>query len=54
MKTKTSKLKSWLARLRRAPQFKLPGSARLTFHHSELVVRNFPIASGKALQVGHK
>ena len=54
MKTKTSKLKSWLARLRRAPQFKLPGSAPLTFQHSKLVVRNFPIAFGKALQTGHK
>ena len=54
MKTKTSKIKSWLARLRRAPQFKIPGSARFTFQHAELVIRNFPIAFGKALQVGHK
>ena len=32
----------------------IAGSAPLTFQHSKLVVRNFPIAFGKALQTGHK
>jgi hypothetical protein len=40
--------------LRRTPKLKVPGSAGLRFHHSELVIRNFPIAFGKPLQAGHK
>ena len=39
---------------RSAPKLKVPGTLRERFQHSELVVRNFPLAFGKALQTGHK
>jgi hypothetical protein len=40
--------------LRRAAKLKAPGGLGLRFQHTELVVRNFPIAFGKTLQAGHK
>ena len=53
MKNKIPKIKSRLARLHRALRGLIPG-ARRSPPPPELVVRNFPLAFGKALRVDPK